>query len=193
PGSRPGSACLPGARGGRPVIRLTGLVLRHKLVVVLAWLAIAAAGFATAGQATSALSASFSIPGQAFQTDAAIQRRYHTGGFQNPPVVLTATAAPGTPAGPGTAAEAGRLFAAVARVWPGSRLADQATTGDARFSGGGGSVSFALVFLPPGPGSSAPDPSGPIGRALAAAAPAGWQTGVTGLAQLEAGTSGGQG
>src|SRR5262249_41888718 len=32
-----------------------------------------------------------------------------------------------------------------------------------------------------------------MGRALAAAAPAGWQTGVTGLTQLEAGTSGGQG
>ena len=92
------------------MIRLTGVVLRHKLVVVLAWLAIAAAGFATVGTATSALSASFSIPGQAFQTDAAIQRLYHTGGFQNPPVVLTATVPPGTPAGPGTAAEAGRSW-----------------------------------------------------------------------------------
>ena len=73
------------------MIRLTGVVLRHKLLVVLAWLAIAAAGFATLGKATSALSASFSIPGQAFQADDTIQRLYHTGGFQNPPVVLTAT------------------------------------------------------------------------------------------------------
>jgi RND superfamily putative drug exporter len=175
------------------VIRLTGVVLRHKLLVVLAWLAIAAAGFATVGKATSALSASFSIPGQAFQTDSAIQRLYHTGGFQNPPVVLTATAAPGTAAGPGTAAEAGRVFAAAARVVPGSRLADQATTGDARFSADGGTVSFALVFIPPGPGSSAPDPSGPMGRAMSAAAPAGWRAGVTGLTQLEAGTNGGKG
>jgi RND superfamily putative drug exporter len=78
-------------------------------------------------------------------------------------------------------------------VVPGSRLADQATTGDARFSAAGGAVSFALVFIPPGHGSSAPDPSGPMGRAMSAAAPAGWQTGVTGLTQLEAGTSGGQG
>jgi len=62
------------------VILLTGVVLRHKLLVVLAWLAIAAAGFATAGKATSALSASFSIPGQAFQTVST------TGGFWKPPV-----------------------------------------------------------------------------------------------------------
>jgi RND superfamily putative drug exporter len=175
------------------VTRLTGVVLRHKLLVVLAWLAIAAAGFATVGKATSALSASFSIPGQAFQTDSAIQRLYHTGGFQNPPVVLTAAVPPGTAAGPSAAAEADRIFAAAARVVPGSRLTDQATTGDTRFSAGGGTVSFALVFIPPGQGSSAPDPSSPLGRAVSAAAPPGWQTGVTGLTQLEAGTNGGKG
>jgi RND superfamily putative drug exporter len=175
-------------------MRLTGIVLRHKRLVVLAWLVIAVAGFATIGKATGALSADFSIPGQAFQTDSTIQRVYHNGGFQNPPVVLTVTVPPGTAANPATAAEEGRLFAAAARAVPGSRLADQATTGDARFSGAAGTDSFALVFIPPGPGGSQPaDPSGPMGRVLAAAAPAGWQTGVTGLAQLEAGNSGGQG
>jgi putative drug exporter of the RND superfamily len=175
------------------VTRLTGVVLRHKLLVVLAWLVIAAAGFATVGKATSALSASFSIPGQAFQTDSTIQRLYHTGGFQNPPVVLTATAAPGTAPRPAAAAEADGIFAVAARVVPGSRLADQAITGDTRFSGRGGTVSFALVFIPPGHGSSPPDPSGPMGRAMSAAAPPGWRTGVTGLTQLEAGTNSGKG
>jgi putative drug exporter of the RND superfamily len=176
------------------MMRLTGIVLRHKRLVMLAWLVIAVAGFATIGKATGALSASFSIPGQAFKTDATIQRLYHSGGFQNRPVVLTATIPPGTAAGPATVAEAGRLFTAAARTVPGSRLADQATTGDARFSGAGGTASFALVFTPPGPGgSSSPDPAGPIRRVLSAASPAGWHTGVSGLAQLEAGTSGGGG
>ncbi len=175
------------------MIRLTGVVLRHKLLVVLAWLAIAAAGFATVGKATSALSASFSIPGQAFATDAAIQRLYHTGGFENPPVVLTAMVPPGTAAGPGTAAEAALVFAAAARAVPGSRLSDQATTGDTRFRADHGTVSFALVFIPPGQGSSPQDPSGPMSRAMSAAAPAGWRTGVTGVTQLEAGTHGGKG
>ncbi len=175
-------------------MRLTGFVLRHKRLVVLAWLVIAVAGFATISKATSSLSATFSIPGQAFTTDSTIQHLYHNGGFQNPPVVLTAAVPPGTAAGPATVAEAGRLFAAAARAVPGSRLADQATTGDARFSGAGGQDSFALVFIPPGPGGSQPaDPAGPMGRVMSAAAPAGWQAGVSGLAQLEAGTSGGQG
>lgn len=174
------------------MMRLTGIVLRHKRLVMLAWLVIAVAGLATIGKATGALSASFSIPGQAFKTDSTIQRLYHTGGFQNPPVVLTATVPPGTAAGPATVAGAGRLFAAAARAVPGSRLADQATTGDARFSAG--PVSFALLFTPLGPGGSpAPDPAGPMRRVLSAAAPAGWLTGVSGLAQLEAGTNGGKG
>ena len=173
--------------------RLTGIVLRHKRLVVLAWLMIAVAGFATISKATSALSQSFSIPGPAFATDSAIVRLYHSGGFQNPPVVLTAMIPPGAGAGPATVAEAGRLFAAAARAVPGSRLADQATTGDTRFAGAGG-ASFALVFIPPGPGGSQPaNSAGPIGRVMAAAAPAGWQTGVSGLGQLEADTSGGKG
>ncbi|MGH3192517.1 MAG: MMPL family transporter [Streptosporangiaceae bacterium] len=176
------------------MMRLTGAVLRHKRLVLLAWLVIAVAGFATIGKAAGALSQSFSLPGQAFQTDSTIVRLHHTGGFQNPPVVLTATLLPGTAAGPATVTGAGRLFAAAARVVPGSRLADQATTGDARFSGDRGRVSFALVFIPPGPGGSpAPDPAGPMRRVLSAAAPPGWQTGVTGLAQLEVGTSSGKG
>jgi RND superfamily putative drug exporter len=172
--------------------RLAGFVLRHKLMVTLAWLVIATAGFATVGKATGALSQSFSIPGQAFRTDSTIQRLYHTGGFQNPPVVLTATLPPGPAAGPAAVTQAGRLFAAAAAAVPGSRLADQATTGDARFSAG--RASFALVFTRPGPGGSpAPDRSAAMGRAMSAAAPAGWHAGVTGLAQLEAGTSGGHG
>ncbi len=176
------------------MMRLTGIVLRHKRLVVLAWLVIAVAGFATISQATSALSTSFSIPGQAFTTDSTIQRLYHNGGFQNPPVVLTATVPADSAAGPATVAEAGRLFAAAARAVPGSRLADQATTGDARFSSAGGTATFALVFTPPGPGgSSAPDAAVPMRRILSAAAPTGWQTAVSGLAQLEAGTSGGKG
>jgi RND superfamily putative drug exporter len=176
------------------MMRLTGIVLRHKHLVVLAWLVIAVAGFATISKATGALSYNFSIPGQAFTTDSTIQRLYHNGGFQNPPVVLTVTVPPRTAAGPATLAEAGRLFAAAARAVPGSRLADQATTGDARFSRAGGMAGFALVFTPAGPGGSpAPDPAGPMRRVLSAAAPSGWQTGVSGLAQLEAGTSSGKG
>ena len=175
------------------MIRLTDIVLRHKRLVLLAWLAMAVAGFATIGKATSSLSTEFNIPGQAFKADATIARLYHNGGDQNPPVVLTATLPPGTAAGSATVAQAGRLFAAAARAVPGSRLADQVNTGDPRLSGTDGSINVALVFAPKPGGFSTPDPAEPMGRALAAAAPAGWQTAVTGLAQLQAGTGGGGG
>jgi RND superfamily putative drug exporter len=176
------------------MIRLTDYVLRHNGLVVLAWLVIAIAGIATISKATSSLSNNFSIPGQAFKTDTTIERVYHNGGFQNPPLVLTATLPPGMAAGPATVTEAHRLFAAAARVVPGSRLADQVTTGDTQMSGAGGTTNLALVFIPAGPGgSSASDPAKPMGRALSAAALAGWQIGVTGQTQLEAGTSGGKG
>jgi hypothetical protein len=83
--------------------RLAAFVLRHKRLVLLAWLVVAVAGFATISKATTSLSTNFDIPGQAFKTDATIARLYHNGGDHNPPVVLTATLPPGTAAGPGTA------------------------------------------------------------------------------------------
>ncbi len=74
--------------------------------------------------------------------------------------MLTATLPPGTAAGPAT-------VAAAARAIPGSRLADQVTTGDARFSSAGGRVSFALVFTPRRSGAfSAADPAKPNLRDL---------------------------
>ncbi len=42
--------------------RLTGIVLRHKRLVVLAWLVIAVAGFAAIGTATAALSPASASP-----------------------------------------------------------------------------------------------------------------------------------
>src|SRR5258708_34307360 len=145
--------------------RLTAFVLRHKRLVLLAWLVVAVAGFATISKATTSLSTSFDIPGQAFKTDATIARLYHNGGDQNPPVVLTATLPPGTAAGPATVAQAGRLFAAAARAVPGSRLADQASTGDPRLSGTGGPGQLAPGFAPRPGGVRRPGPPRPAGRA----------------------------
>jgi RND superfamily putative drug exporter len=173
--------------------RLTVSALRHRRLVLLVWLVVAGAGFATIGSATKSLSTEFQLPGQAFKTDATIQRLYHNGGSQ-PPVVLTATVTPGTAPGPATVAAAHRLFVAAARTAADSRVADQATTGDAGLATKDGRTNVALVFIPvPRGGFTAPDPGKPMARSLAQGAPPGWSTGVTGLAQLEAGTSGGKG
>jgi hypothetical protein len=57
-GRRPGS---PPARGD-PTPGLTRLVLRHRLIVAVFWLAAAAAGYATISHTTAPLPANFSLP-----------------------------------------------------------------------------------------------------------------------------------
>ena len=168
---------------------LTRFVLRRRWLVVIGWLLIAAAGLATLGKATGALSTQFSVPGSAFRTDQAIQQHYHSGGFDNPPVVLTLTPPAGTPA-ERAASQTPPIFAAASQAVPNARLADQATTGDPHFATK--DLDFALVF-PASQGEGAPDPGPTLTHSLAKAAPPGWRTGVTGLAQLEAGSSGGSG
>ncbi len=72
---------------------LTRFVLRHKLLVVLFWAAVTAAGIATVGGTTHRMTNSFAMPGQAFRVDSQIARQYRNGGSQAPYVpVLTAPA-----------------------------------------------------------------------------------------------------
>src|SRR5262249_20141625 len=60
----------PPARGD-PMPGLTRLVLRHRLIVAVFWLAAAAAGYATISHTTARLSANFSLPGEpGYETDA---------------------------------------------------------------------------------------------------------------------------
>ncbi|MGH9130684.1 MAG: MMPL family transporter [Acidimicrobiales bacterium] len=175
--------------------RLAHFVLRHKLVVVLVWLAATVAGFATIGTTSSRLSTNFSFPGKAgFVTDAQIAALYHNGGGGAPTVLtLSLPASSPTPATPGARramnAQAGAAFAAAAAAAPGTRLADADTTRDPHFVTSDGRSAYALVFT-----GSAGSSGGfgtdtttkPITEALNTAAPSGWRAGVTGLNQLAA-------
>ena len=168
--------------------RLTDFILRHKLAVVVLWLAAAAVGVATLSSTTNRLSADFALPGQpGYVTDAKITALYHNGGSQQPTVV-TATA-PQRIDGP----TAHRIFAAAAAAVPGSRLADSFTTGDPHFVTHDGRTTFALVFTPPAQGFGADTATPRITTAAASAAPSGWTTGVTGMTQLSAGSSSSKG
>lgn len=166
--------------------RITGVVLRHKLVIVLFWLGVTVVGFATLSSTTHRLSTNFALPGQpGYLTDARITALYHNGGGQQPTVVVASA-----PAGRRIdTAKAHAVFTAAASAIPGARLADVSSTGDPHFVTADGSTTFALVFTPPAHGfrGSAATP-----RVLAAtqhATPPGWHTGVTGLQQLAEGGS----
>ena len=70
---------------------LARFVIAHRWLVLAGWLVLAAAGVVAAPRATSALSYSFSLPGQAgYQANQQIERQFGSGG-QNAPVLLVVT------------------------------------------------------------------------------------------------------
>ncbi len=169
---------------------LTAFVLRHKLVVVVCWLALAAAGAVTIGTTTGRLTKDFSLPGQpAYTTNARIAALYHNGGSQEP-TIIEVTAPPGesVSAGPG-ATRASTIVGAGGHAAGSLRLLDQSSTGDRSFTTADGRSTFAVVFTPAGP--KAPDVTPQITAAATAEAPPGWQVGVTGIKQLQNSPGGG--
>ena len=71
--------------------RLTDVVLRHRLIVALAWLAVAVAGGATASTTVDRLSFDFDLPGQAaYETNQQIIEQFGGGGL-NDPLLLVVT------------------------------------------------------------------------------------------------------
>jgi RND superfamily putative drug exporter len=62
---------------------LTRFVLKHKLLVVAAWVVLAVAGAMTAAGTTKRLTTSFVMPGAAVRPDARIQALYQLSGTVN--------------------------------------------------------------------------------------------------------------
>jgi uncharacterized membrane protein YdfJ with MMPL/SSD domain len=68
------------------IVRLTRWVLRHRRVVVVSWLLLAACGALAAASLGGALLKKFSIPGAAIRTNERIARQFGTGGSPLVPV-----------------------------------------------------------------------------------------------------------
>jgi RND superfamily putative drug exporter len=166
---------------------LTRFVLRHKLMVTLLWLAIAAAGVLTVGGTTHRMTNTFTMPGQAFRVDNQIAREYGNGGSQTPYVPVLTVPAGDRVTSPAVTAETGRAFDALRTVLPGARIADYATTHNPAFLTRDGRSTFALVYTQDNTSFSAPNEGPAIQRSLTAAIPADWHAGVTGEQLLQAG------
>jgi putative drug exporter of the RND superfamily len=166
---------------------LTRFVLRHKLVVTLLWLAIAAAGVLTVGGTTHRMTNTFSMPGQAFRVDNQITREYGNGGSGTPYVPVLTVPAGEQVSSPAVAAETGHAFAALHSVLPDTRIADYATTHNPAFITRDGRSTFALVYTPDNTSFSAPSYGPAIQRTLAGSVPAGWHAAVTGEQLLQSG------
>src|SRR6266536_5382698 len=132
--------------------RLSRFVLRHRLVVGLAWLAVLAVGMATAGKVPGRLSTEFSLPGAAsYEACKAIMRTYGNGGATTPLVPVVTLPAGASVDDPAARAALGRAFASLAAD-PRLRVVSYASTGDRRFvarGADGRTTTYALVFTPP--------------------------------------------
>jgi putative drug exporter of the RND superfamily len=169
------------------VLKLSRFVLRHRLAVVLAWLAVLIAGGAASSKVAGRLAQDFSFPGQpGYEANLAILERYGNGGPTNPLVPVVSLPAGQTvddsDVRAGLAQAAERLEAdSRGRL----RVLSYASTGDRGLVGSDGRTTFAVVF-PPNRGQQGPDPSLPaaVSGAFRAALPPGATVQVTGLDEL---------
>jgi RND superfamily putative drug exporter len=162
---------------------LTRFVLRHKALVTLFWVVVAAVGVMTISGTTHRMTNNFSMPGQAFKVDNQIVSQYGNGGSQAPYVPVITVPAGQKVTDPGVAAATGRAFAALARAIPDVRIADYATSHDPAFVTRDGRSTFALVYTAPVSGFGGPNLGPVMQRAVTAAVSplgAGWHVGVTG-------------
>jgi RND superfamily putative drug exporter len=166
---------------------LTRFVLRHKALVSLFWVVVAAVGVMTIGGTTHRMTNNFAMPGQAFKVDNQIASQYGNGGSQAPYLPVITVPAGQKITDPATAAATGRAFAALARAIPDVRIADYATTHNPAFVTRDGRSTFALVYTAPVAGFGGSNLGPAIDRAVTAAAPVGWHVGVTGMQLLQNG------
>jgi putative drug exporter of the RND superfamily len=169
--------------------RLAILVLGHKRLVVVLWLAVTAAGLAASATLSGHLSQQFSLPGQpADQANLAILRTYHNGAGTLP-LVGVVTVPPGSRIdSPAARRVLGQAFARVAGR-PGVRVVSYASTGDRRLVSADGRTTYGLVFPPPSAQLEVRDPevAPQVAGALRQGLPGGWSVQVTGVDELAAG------
>ncbi len=129
---------------------ITRSVLAHKRIVAAVWILVTLVGFATVGNATSAFSKKFSVPGrEGFQTNDKIVHIYHQGG-RNAPLVPVVTLPPGeSVSSPDVRAGLSQVEAKLRQAIPGTRTASFASTGNRAFVSADGRTTFVLAYPPP--------------------------------------------
>ena len=175
--------------------RLGELVLRHRMVIVVGWVLILAAGGAVSSTVSDRMTVNFSLPGQPGDTAAnKIIAAYHNGG-NTAPLIATVTLPEGQTV-TGNEDAVAQAFEQVATAVPDRplRVVDEANTGDKAFRTSDDRTAYAMVFYP-FPQSFAEElPTKPIEKSVQSAAPDGSVVGVTGMDALAVGDeSGGPG
>src|SRR5262249_61893810 len=111
---RPPARSIPALEVTMPA--LTRFVLRHKALVALFWVVVAAVGVMTISGTTHRMTNDFSMPGQAFKVDNQIVSQYGNGGSQAPYLPVITVPAGQKVTDPAGAAATRRAVGAPARA-----------------------------------------------------------------------------
>ena len=167
-------------------------VLRHRKLVLVAWLLIVVVGVILTPRTNERLGIDFSLPGQpGTETANQIDSEFHAGG-KTAPYVITVTMPDGQVV-TGHEDEVAQAFAAVQTDVPQMRVIDEANTGDSAFRTTDDRTAYALAYYRFLHDPTAPLPTDAITATLQNAAPDGATIGVTGEDALAVGDSGGGG
>ena len=171
---------------------VTSFVLRHRLLVLGAWLIVTIAGAFATQPAVNRMTHTLATPGTpGFDTNAAILRRFGVDGNEQP-TLLTLTLPPGETMGTATGqADAARTFSAAEAAGP-VAVADYANTGNPKLVGPDGRTTWALINMPNPDTAAGQGVMERIPALVETAAPPGARVGVTGFEQIQTG-GGGQG
>ncbi|NHA69796.1 MMPL family transporter [Phycicoccus flavus] len=167
--------------------RWTAWVLRHRLLVVVVWAAVAVAGGVTAPRTVERLTYDFALPGlPAYETNTTITERFGTGGADDPLLLVVR--------GADAEGSAARVARQVRRAVPGTRTVTAEDAGAASLTTRDGSVSVVVVSPPVTPGPEPYAASLPALQRLAAEArDGGVDATLTGFTQLTEGSGGDRG
>ncbi|MGI8920417.1 MAG: MMPL family transporter [Solirubrobacteraceae bacterium] len=182
------SAGQPGPIPRSAFATLGGFVLRHRRLIIGAWVLLFFFGAYGASTVSKRLSFDFSLPGQpGYETAKRIIQLYGNGGDTAPSIVVVTV-----PQGQTIRGEQARLDSAFRRARaaaPSARVVDFGVTHDPSFITRDGRTTYAFVFTPLEKTFGAPKDPPKVSGAVASALPAGTQVQLTGLQQLQSGGS----
>jgi RND superfamily putative drug exporter len=172
--------------------KITPFAIRHRKLVALVWILLAAAGALTLTSTTSRMTHTFATPGNpGYDTNQRLLQRFGVDGSEQPTIAVLHLPQGQTMHSAAGRAAAAKTFAAAPRAGQ-LAVADYANTRNAKLISSDGRTTWALINMP--------NPDTPVGSGvmdrippvLKAAAPSGATVSVTGFEQLQ-GTGGASG
>ncbi|MBR7834654.1 MMPL family transporter [Actinospica durhamensis] len=170
--------------------RLSAWVVRNRLKVMVAWLAVTIVGIVVAPSVSSRLVSGIHVNSAAYTADAQIALRYG-GATSDPGVLVLGLPAGETVSGSAAGAQLRAVDAAIAKAEPRMRVVSYAATGSQALVGRGGTSTVVLAYPPDTNDDMTTDQVDALTTAAERAAP-GLHVDGTSLRALDAGnTSGG--